>query len=40
MPTAGWLCDRYGRRPAMVAGSVAAAVLFYPFFMLDTGTPW
>jgi MFS family permease len=40
VPTAGWLCDRYGRRPVMVAGSVAAAVLFYPFFfMLDTGTP-
>lgn len=40
VPTAGWLCDRYGRRPVMTAGSVAAAVLFYPFFfMLDTGTP-
>ena len=40
VPTAGWLCDRFGRRPVMVAGSVAAAVLFYPFFfMLDTGTP-
>ncbi|MET9063852.1 MFS transporter [Streptosporangium sandarakinum] len=40
VPTAGWLCDRFGRRPVMVAGSVSAAVLFYPFFfMLDTGTP-
>ncbi|MEU8360061.1 MFS transporter [Nonomuraea sp. NPDC048882] len=40
VPIAGLLCDRYGRRPVMVAGSVAAAVLFYPFFfMLDTGTP-
>ncbi|MCK2213752.1 MHS family MFS transporter [Actinomadura sp. ATCC 31491] len=40
VPAAGLLCDRFGRRPVMVAGSVAAAVLFYPFFfMLDTGTP-
>lgn len=40
VPTAGWLCDRYGRRPVMITGSIAAAVLFYPFFfMLDTGTP-
>jgi MFS family permease len=40
VPTAGWLCDRFGRRPVMITGSVAAALLFYPFFfMLDTGTP-
>jgi MHS family shikimate/dehydroshikimate transporter-like MFS transporter len=40
VPTAGWLCDRYGRRPVMITGAVAAAALFYPFlFMLDTGTP-
>lgn len=40
VPTAGWLCDRLGRRPVMIAGAVSAAVLFYPFFfMLDTGTP-
>lgn len=40
LPTAGWLCDRFGRRPIMMIGSVAAAALFYPFFfMLDTGTP-
>lgn len=40
VPAAGWLCDRYGRRPVMVTGAVAAAVLFYPFFfLLDTGTP-
>ncbi|HEX6444342.1 MAG TPA: MFS transporter [Streptosporangiales bacterium] len=40
VPTAGWLCDRFGRRPVMITGAVSAAVLFYPFFfMLDTGTP-
>ncbi|MBO0851085.1 MAG: MHS family MFS transporter [Pseudonocardia sp.] len=40
VPTAGWLCDRFGRRPVMATGAIAAAVLFYPFFaMLDTGTP-
>ncbi|MFI6348710.1 MFS transporter [Streptomyces sp. NPDC050560] len=40
VPTAGWLCDRFGRRPVMVTGAVSAAALFYPFlFMLDTGTP-
>lgn len=40
VPTAGWLCDRFGRRPVMVTGAVSAALLFYPFFfMLDTGTP-
>ncbi|MEU5853022.1 MFS transporter [Saccharopolyspora shandongensis] len=40
VPTAGWLCDRFGRRPVMITGSVAGAAMFYPFFvMLDTGTP-
>ncbi|GAB3577698.1 MFS transporter [Amycolatopsis endophytica] len=40
VPTAGWLCDRFGRRPVMTAGATAAALLFYPFFfLLDTGTP-
>lgn len=40
VPTAGWLCDRFGRRPVMMTGSIAAAVMFYPFFvLLDTGTP-
>ncbi|NKQ55890.1 MHS family MFS transporter [Amycolatopsis sp. K13G38] len=40
VPTAGWLCDRFGRRPVMMTGAISAAVLFYPFFfMLDTGTP-
>ncbi|WP_116101152.1 MFS transporter [Amycolatopsis thermalba] len=40
VPTAGWLCDRFGRRPVMMTGATAAALLFYPFFfLLDTGTP-
>ncbi|MFC7625938.1 MFS transporter [Microlunatus sp. GCM10028923] len=40
IPTAGWLSDRFGGKPIMIIGSVAGAVLFYPFFfMLDTGTP-
>ncbi len=40
VPTAGWLCDRIGRRPVMIMGSVAGAIMVYPFFlMLDTQTP-
>ncbi|WP_229738061.1 MFS transporter [Isoptericola cucumis] len=40
IPVAGWLCDRFGGRLIMIIGSVAGAVLFYPFFwLLDTGTP-
>ncbi|HEY9294071.1 MAG TPA: MFS transporter, partial [Microlunatus sp.] len=40
IPTAGWLSDRIGGKPIMIIGSIAGAVLFYPFFfMLDTGTP-
>ncbi|HWD62502.1 MAG TPA: MFS transporter, partial [Humibacter sp.] len=40
IPTAGWLSDRFGGKPIMIIGSVAGAVLFYPFFfMLNTGTP-
>lgn len=40
IPTAGWLSDRFGGKPIMIIGSIAGAVLFYPFFfMLDTGTP-
>ncbi|HLS49036.1 MAG TPA: MFS transporter, partial [Actinomycetaceae bacterium] len=39
-PTAGWLSDRYGRRPVFLAGAIGAAVLAFPFFfLLDTGTP-
>lgn len=40
IPTAGWLSDRFGRRPVFLAGAIGAAVLAYPFFfLLDTGTP-
>src|SRR5690625_7718406 len=40
VPTAGWLSDRFGGRVIMIIGSLAGAVLFFPFFMLlDTGTP-
>jgi len=40
IPTAGWLSDKFGGKPIMIIGSIAGAVLFYPFFfMLDTGTP-
>lgn len=40
IPTAGWLSDKYGGRRIMIIGSVAGAILFFPFFMmLDTGTP-
>ncbi|SDT33443.1 MFS transporter [Microlunatus soli] len=40
IPTAGWLSDRFGGKPIMIIGSIAGAVLFYPFFfMLDSGTP-
>jgi MFS family permease len=40
IPTAGWLSDRFGGKPIMIIGSVAGAILFYPFFfMLNTGTP-
>ncbi|WP_329369707.1 MHS family MFS transporter [Streptomyces sp. NBC_00669] len=40
IPTAGRLADRIGGRRVMIIGSVAGAILLYPFFaMLDTGTP-
>ncbi|BDZ49600.1 MFS transporter [Frondihabitans sucicola] len=40
IPTAGWLSDRYGRRPVFLAGAIGAVILAYPFFfLLDTGTP-
>ena len=40
IPTAGWLSDRFGRRPVFLAGAIGAAVLTFPFFfLLDTGTP-
>ncbi|MFB7918983.1 MFS transporter [Streptomyces sp. NPDC056061] len=40
IPTAGWLCDRFGGKTLMIIGCLSGAALFYPFFwMLDTGTP-
>ena len=40
IPVAGMLSDRFGGRRIMIIGSLAGAVLFYPFFfLLDTGTP-
>jgi MFS family permease len=40
VPTAGWLSDRFGGRRIMIIGSLAGAVLLFPFFLLlDTGTP-
>lgn len=40
IPTAGWLCDRFGGRTIMIIGCLGGAVLVYPFFwLLGTGTP-
>lgn len=34
VPTAGALCDRFGRRPVLVAGVIGTLVLFVPGFLL------
>ncbi|MEU3270557.1 MFS transporter [Saccharomonospora sp. NPDC006951] len=40
IPLAGWLSDRFGRRPVFLGGAIGAAALIYPFFfLLNTGTP-
>lgn len=40
VPTAGWLCDRFGGRRIMIIGALAGAVMMFPFFLLlDTGSP-
>lgn len=37
-PLSGWLSDRFGRRPVMLAGAVLIGLLAFPFFALvDTG---
>lgn len=41
LPIAGYMADRYGRKPVLFAGSVAAVVLGVPMFMLMAGgTVW
>lgn len=37
LPIAGYLADRYGRKPVLFGGSAAAAVLGVPMFMLMAG---
>lgn len=40
IPLAGWISDRFGRKPVFLAGALGAAAMAYPFFfLLDTGTP-
>ncbi|GAA3888967.1 MFS transporter [Leifsonia kafniensis] len=40
IPTAGWLSDKYGRRPVFGAGALIAFVTAFPVFALvDTGIP-
>ncbi|GAA1183318.1 MFS transporter [Streptomyces hebeiensis] len=34
VPLCGWLCDRIGRRPLMIAGGLAIAVFAGPFWLL------
>lgn len=37
IPLAGVLCDRYGRRPLLMIGSVATVAMAFPFFwLIDT----
>ncbi|WP_454736981.1 MFS transporter [Cupriavidus necator] len=38
---AGYACDRIGRKPVYMAGSLGIVLFAYPFFqMLDTREPW
>ncbi|WP_433868767.1 MFS transporter [Saccharopolyspora sp. CA-218241] len=39
LPVAGYLGDRFGRRPVLIGGSVAATVLGVPMFMLMADGP-
>ncbi|MFD4406291.1 MFS transporter [Nocardia sp. NPDC058499] len=38
LPIAGYLADRYGRKPVLFGGSAAAAILGVPMFMLMSGS--
>ncbi|GAA5052427.1 MFS transporter [Nocardia callitridis] len=38
LPAAGYLADKYGRKPVLFAGSAAATVLGVPMFMLMSGS--
>nr|WP_228823217.1 MFS transporter [Nocardia blacklockiae] len=38
LPIAGYLADRYGRKPVLFTGSIAAAILGVPMFVLMSGT--
>jgi MHS family proline/betaine transporter-like MFS transporter len=41
LPIAGYMADKYGRKPVLFTGSVASAVLGVPMFMLMSGgTIW
>ncbi|MFD6860260.1 MFS transporter [Rhodococcus sp. NPDC060086] len=41
LPIAGYMADKYGRKPVLFTGSVASAVLGVPMFMLMSGgTLW
>lgn len=41
LPIAGYMADKYGRKPVLFTGSAAAAVLGVPMFMLMSGgTVW
>lgn len=41
LPISGYMADKYGRKPVLFAGSLAAAVLGVPMFMLMAGgTLW
>lgn len=40
VPVAGWLSDRFGRRPVYLTLAALSAVISFPYFMLlDTGQP-
>ncbi|BCM86732.1 MFS transporter [Methylobacterium indicum] len=41
LPFFGWLSDKFGRRPVILVGILAEAVIAFPFFwLMDTGSYW